>query len=183
MICRQTLFAAGLVTLLAGCNATAAKNALAGLSSPPGSQDSEEGGTLAPALGIPDEQGNMLDSRAVGDKVVIVDFWASWCAPCQHSIPFYRRVHQRWRNKGLVVVGVNVDDNRAAMLEYVAVHPLPFSMVWDGDKTLSQRFGVFQLPTSFLFDRKGRLRKTRFGFDPEEARQIEDEIRLLLGEL
>jgi thiol-disulfide isomerase/thioredoxin len=137
---------------------------------------------MSPVLNAVDVTGLPVDERAVAGKVVLVDFFASWCVPCQYSIPFYRRLHQRFERKGLVVVGVNVDDNRDALTRYMASHPLPFRVVWDQDKALSGRFSVMQLPTSFLFDRRGRLRKTRYGFEPEEVRQVEDEVRLLLDE-
>jgi thiol-disulfide isomerase/thioredoxin len=167
-----------LVLALAGCDAGG--KALQAMANPAAQQ--EGGQSAGPALGVADEQGALLDQRAVAGKVVIVDFWASWCQPCQHSIPFYRRMHERFRNKGLLVVGVNTDDEKPNMVSYLMSHPLPFSVVWDEKKALTGRFGVAQLPTTFLFDRRGRLRKTRSGFDPAEARSVEDEIRLLLGE-
>ncbi|GEM_PF-1796729 len=166
------------ILVVAACGASQ-KGALGNLLNPP---PQEEGVAASPALGILDHNGVLLDDAATRGKVVLVDFWASWCVPCQHSIPFYRRMSERFRNKGLLVVGVNTDDEHRLMEEYLAAHPMPFHLVWDGEKALSGRFGVMQLPTTFMFDRKGRLRKTRSGFDPTEARAVEDEIRLLLGE-
>lgn len=142
----------------------------------------DEAGGPSAALMVRAQDGTLVDAGYAHGNVVLVDFWASWCGPCQHSIPFYRRMHQRFAHRGLRVVGVNVDDDREDLQEYTAIHPMPFDVVWDEDKGISHRFSVLQLPTSFLFDRRGRLRKSRTGFDPTEARQIEDEIRLLLGE-
>lgn len=142
----------------------------------------QDDSAMSGALGVANTQGVVLDAAWAQGQVVVVDFWASWCQPCQHSIPFYRRMHERWAGRGLRLVGVNTDDDREDFLSYLAVHPMPFSLVYDEQKALSQRFAVMQLPTTFLFDRKGRLRKTRSGFDPTEARQVEDEIRLLIGE-
>ncbi|MBI5496716.1 MAG: TlpA family protein disulfide reductase [Deltaproteobacteria bacterium] len=161
----------------AGCGA-AQRNLLSSLGAP---RAADARGPSA-VLDATDEAGQRVDDARVRGKVVLVDFWASWCQPCQHSIPFYRRMYERFRTKGLVVVGVNVDDGREEMVNYLQMHPLPFAIVWDAEKALSGRFGVMQLPTSFLFDRRGRLRKTRTGFDPEELRAVEDEIRLLLSE-
>lgn len=167
-----------MVVLQAACT-QANKNSLASLVPATPSAGDED---RSPVLGVKDESGRLLDLRATRGKVVLVDFWASWCNPCLQSLPFYRRLSERWGQKGLLVVGVNVDDQREAMLDFMAIHPLPFSVVFDQDKKLMGRFGILQLPTTFLFDRKGRLRKSRTGFDPEEARAMEDEVRLLLGE-
>ncbi|MEW5854952.1 MAG: TlpA disulfide reductase family protein [Myxococcota bacterium] len=177
----RVVLVAALMLLMGSCLGTASGGApkLPSLPTLAQAAGQEE---MGPALGMADESGRLIDSQAVQGRVVLVDFWASWCGPCQHSIPFYRRLYERFQRKGLVVVGVNVDDDHDDMREYLAVHPLPFSIIWDKEKALSGRFGVMQLPTAFLFDRKGRLRKTRLGFDPEEMREVEDEVRLLLGE-
>lgn len=165
-------------TALLGCT-TLPQPDLAALSRPAAAG---AGGTLTPAPGVPDESGRVIDERAVAGKVVLLDFFATWCQPCQFSTPFYRRLHQRFASKGLAVVAISVDDSHRDLQDYLRLHPLPFPAVWDQDKAVSSRFGVAQLPTSFLFDRQGRLRKTRVGFDPEEQRAVEDEVRLLLGE-
>lgn len=179
----KPFLAAAALAFLAACNTPGGAPNLGSLvpSQPPADMGSGAAG-VSPALGVPDLSGRVLDGAAVQGQVVLVDFWASWCGPCQQSTPFYRRMHDRFHGKGFMVLAVSMDEEKPALDGYLAVHPLPYNVVWDQDHALSNRFAVFQLPTAFLFDRKGRLRKTRTGFNAEETRAMEDEIRLLLSE-
>lgn len=105
-----------------------------------------------------------LDIKAHAGKVVIVDFWASWCAPCRQSIPWLNDMQAKYAARGLVVIGVNVDTERPLAQKFLAQTPARFEIVYDAQGRLPQEYGVQGMPASFIFDRAGRLVGKHLGF-------------------
>lgn len=115
-------------------------------------------------------------------KVVLVDFWASWCAPCLHSFPWMNELQQKHAGDGLVIVAVNVDQDRALADAFLKKLPAEFRVEYDPAGTLAQQFGVENMPTSFLIDRAGRIRVRHAGFREKQREEREQEIESLLKE-
>ncbi len=116
-------------------------------------------------------------------KVVLVDFWASWCAPCKASFPAYARIYADYAARGLVVVAVSVDDDPAGYANFVRKHAPPFPTVRDRDKRLVNEVGIPGMPTSYLIGRDGRVRFVHEGFHSGETeRALREEIEALLAE-
>ena len=114
-------------------------------------------------------------------KIVIVDFWASWCGPCKASFPVMEQLHKDYSAKGLVLIAVNVDDNSAAMDDFLKKHPVSFTVVRDAAKKLVSTADVGTMPTSFVLDGDGRVRFVHNGFQGEATRkQYIQEIEKLL---
>jgi thiol-disulfide isomerase/thioredoxin len=92
-------------------------------------------------------------------KVVLVDFWATWCPPCRKVIPHLAELHKKYRKKGLVVVGVSVDHAGEELLRtFVHEWKMTYPVVWDSDRNAAKAYGgVPSLPTTFLVGRDGRL--------------------------
>ena len=97
-------------------------------------------------------------------KVVLLDFWASWCAPCKASFPAMAELNKRFADKGLVILAVSVDDDPHAYSRFLDKAAPPFSTVRDADHKLVSTMGVPTMPTSFLVDRKGVVRFEHGGF-------------------
>lgn len=116
-------------------------------------------------------------------KVVLVDFWASWCAPCRLSFPAYSRLQDRFRARGLVVVAVSVDTSRAAFDGFVArMHP-SFVTLLDSGHDLVARVAPATMPTSYLIDRSGRIRYVHAGFHGDATEEaLAREVAGLIGE-
>jgi thiol-disulfide isomerase/thioredoxin len=115
------------------------------------------------------------------DKVVMLDFWASWCDPCKESFPTMEDLHRRYGPKGLLVIAVNVDENRADMEEFLKKHPATFSLVRDGSQKLVEKAGISTMPGSFLIDRQGKIRFIHAGYKGTETKKkYEQEIETLL---
>lgn len=114
-------------------------------------------------------EGKLPDSTK--GKVVLVDFWASWCVPCAESFPAMEELHQRYRDKGLVVIAVSVDDKPAKMEKFLKKHPVTFSVVRDAAQALAAAADVEGMPTSFLVDREGKVRFIHNGFHGEETKK------------
>lgn len=123
----------------------------------------------------------LLDLAALHGRVVYLDFWASWCAPCRESFPWLSRLQQQLAPDGLVVVGVNVDRFHADAEKFLRAYPPQFRVVFDPDGLLAQRFGVEVMPSSFLIDRAGKVRERHRGFRLGDRAALEGEVRALVA--
>jgi peroxiredoxin len=115
-------------------------------------------------------------------QVVLVDFWASWCAPCRLAFPYYADILSRQQAQGFAVVAVSIDDDFESARSFARRWSLPFDVVYDGQKQAAAAFGVYQVPACFLLDRYGRVRFVHHGFDASRAAELEEQVMLLLGE-
>jgi thiol-disulfide isomerase/thioredoxin len=113
---------------------------------------------------------------AVNGKVVLVDFWASWCAPCRRSFPWMNAMQHKYGSEGLQIVGVNVDKERVLADEFLAETPAEFELRFDPAGNLAEAFGVQAMPSSFLLDASGAVIATHFGFKTADAQSYEQEI-------
>ena len=115
-------------------------------------------GEPAPALRVPQFDGKTFDLAAQRGKVVIVNFWASWCAPCRAEMPLLDSFYERYRARGLVVLGLSVDDahDRAAVLRIMQQRGYPGAMAASASVN---GFGPpLAVPTTWIIDTRGRLR-------------------------
>ena len=114
-------------------------------------------------------------------KVVIVDFFASWCHPCQESFPVMEELYQQYAGKGLVIIAVNVDKNKADMDDFLKTHPASFVILRDAGNKLVSQVKIPTMPSSFLLDRNGKINAFHRGFKGDETRkQYIGEIEALL---
>jgi len=123
-----------------------------------------------------------LDLGALKGRVVYLDFWASWCAPCRESFPWMNRLQQQLGPRGLVVVAVNVDRERRDADRFIEAHEPRFRIVFDPEGLLAERFSVRGMPTSFLIDRDGHVQLRHEGFRLADREGLAREVgRLVLG--
>lgn len=116
-------------------------------------------------------------------KVVMVDFWASWCAPCKASFPVYAALQRELADRGLVVVAVSVDKNVKDFDAFVRRLAPGFATVRDAKQTLVADVTVPVMPTSYLIDRQGFVRFVHTGYHGEStARELRRDLELLLEE-
>lgn len=113
-------------------------------------------------------------------RVVLVDFWASWCVPCRKSFPWIAGVEAQFRERGFDVIAVNVDRDRAAADAFLEKNPVHARIVYDPEGTLAAFYGLERMPSSFLYDREGTLRERHIGFSKETAAALESSIESLL---
>jgi thiol-disulfide isomerase/thioredoxin len=111
--------------------------------------------------------GDKLTLSALRGKPVVLDFWATWCGPCQMTAPIVNSVSQRYRDKGLVVVGVNVDDDTFPVERFVRKKNLTFPIVWDEKKAISRSYGANTLPTLVVVSKEGKIVAVRHGVTSE----------------
>jgi thiol-disulfide isomerase/thioredoxin len=133
-------------------------------------------GTATPAS----SEAGAFDLDRYRGNVVVLDFWASWCKPCRQSIPWLNEMRSRYGTRGLVIIGVNVDANRADAERFLVATPIDFDVVFDPHGMLAQRYALKGMPSTFVFDRDGRLVKTHLGFQQAKADAREAAIKLLI---
>lgn len=126
----------------------------------------------APNFTLEDISGKSLSLSDVKGKVVVVDFWATWCAPCRMSIPELVDLQEKYKAKGLVIVGISVDDEKVSKGELVAFKEkmrINYPILRANDKVYVDYFGRtsgFSIPTLFVIDREGKVRNRLVGFEP-----------------
>ncbi|MCC6232707.1 MAG: redoxin domain-containing protein [Verrucomicrobiales bacterium] len=114
-------------------------------------------------------------------KVVLVDFFASWCGPCQESFPVMQELHEKFGARGLVVVAVNEDQKKEDMELFLKKHTAGFIIVRDAGNRLVSQVKIPTMPTSFLIDREGKVHAVHRGFKGAETkRKYLEEIEALL---
>lgn len=117
-----------------------------------------------------------LDLSDYRGKVVVVDFWASWCVPCRRSFPWLNSMNDKYSDQGLVVVGVNLDQEPGAAAEFLRDFPARFQIQYDTDAILAQQFGVQAMPSSFVIGRDGEIKAHHLGFKVKRQDEYEAAI-------
>ncbi len=153
-------------------------------------------GAAAPAAGNPkcdadakpanlkftlkDIDGAPVDLSSYSGKVILLDFWATWCGPCKIEIPAFVELQHRYRDRGLIVIGVSVDDTIEQLRPFAAAYKINYPvLVGSGRDDVQQAFGpIWGLPTAFLIGRDGRTCRKMMGLHPPE--DFEKEILALL---
>ncbi len=114
---------------------------------------------------------------------MLVDFWASWCAPCKASFPAMEKLESDFRQRGLTILAISVDDQRENMERFVKSTGVSFAIVRDANHKLVAAADVQAMPTSFLIDRSGKIRFVHPGFRGDlTVKEYRDEIETLLKE-
>jgi peroxiredoxin len=138
-------------------------------------------GSKAPEIDLADRDGKVVKVSELKGKVVLVDFWASWCAPCREELPVLEALHKKYAAQGLVVVGVNGDNDRANMDKFLRRTKLSFRVVHDSARGVAARYAPTKMPSSYLIDRAGLVRHVHAGFKANDAEVLEREIKALLA--
>jgi thiol-disulfide isomerase/thioredoxin len=133
----------------------------------------------APTWKLQDLNGRPISSEDLKGKVVVVDFWATWCGPCRMEIPGYIALQRKYEKDGLVIVGVSLDDGGDDLVKtFVAKNGMNYPVVM-GSEAIANAFGGMEaIPTTFLIDRAGMVRDRKMGV--EETAEYEKKILALL---
>lgn len=162
-------------SLLAGALALAvcAQSAMAG------GKGLKVGDTL-PDLGAFALEGKLPEE--LKGKVVLLDFWASWCGPCKESFPAMEELHKQFGPKGVVILAVNVDETAAAMKDFLKDHAASFTIVRDASKKLVSFANIGSMPTSFVIGKDGKVVSMHKGFHGKDtAKKYASELEELLN--
>jgi thiol-disulfide isomerase/thioredoxin len=136
-------------------------------------------GPLAPSFSLIDLNGRKLELADHKGKVVLLDFWATWCGPCQIEIPGFVTLQARYRDQGLVIIGVAMDNSPEPVREFYREFRMNYPVVM-GDERISELYGgILGLPTTFVIGRDGRIYARHVG--ATAVSDIEQEIKQLLA--
>lgn len=154
-----------LVLLIWGCTSQAENNELPG---------------RAPQFALKDLKGHTLRLKDLRGRVVLLNFFATWCAPCRQEVPDLERLYKRFNDQGLEIVGISLDMEGASVLNpFVQYYGITYPVVLGTREVVVDYGGITGIPTSFLIDRDGRVSKHFVGFRP--AQVFEQSVRELLG--
>lgn len=135
-----------------------------------------------PALALPDVAGKRHDLSELRGRVVVVNFWASWCPPCVHEMPSMQRVAHRWRDKPFALVAVNMGEDAKTVRAFTSKLKIDFPIWLDRDGAALKRWKVFAFPTSFVLDRSGKIRYALYGALDWETPETMAKIEALFNE-
>ena len=115
-------------------------------------------------------------------NVVLVNFWATWCGPCQQEMPLLDQMYKKYKPAGFTLLGVNVDKEVPAVKELLARKPVSFPVLLDPENAVSRAYKVADMPSSVIIDRKGIVRYIHRGYRPGDENEYQDRIRQLIRE-
>jgi peroxiredoxin len=137
-------------------------------------------GHPAPDFTLQTASGDTVRLADLRGKVVLLDFWASWCGPCMMAMPEVEKIHQEFAGKPVAVFGVNQQDDVATVNESVKDRELTFTQLLDTDGAVGSAFGANAIPHTVLIDAEGRIQKIHQGYTPTLAADLGAEIQKLL---
>jgi peroxiredoxin len=142
----------------------------------------EQPSSLAPDFSIKTLDGQEITLSRLRGKVILIDFWATWCGPCRESIPHLIHLHNTYKAKGFEVIGLSQDKGDVETVRnFVKSLDIPYPIAMSPEE-VSRRFGVSALPTTVLIDREGRIQQKVLGFNTAIAKQMTSKIEELLSQ-
>ena len=124
-----------------------------------------------------------FDLAQYENKVVYLDFWASWCGPCRKSFPWLNEMQAKYQDKGLVIIGINMDRDVKTANHFLDTFPANFLLFSDPQGVLATKYKVVGMPSSYLFSGDGELTERHIGFKKSEQENYEAGIIKLLKQL
>ena len=134
----------------------------------------------APAFELPDLTGGKVALSSLKDKVVVLDFWATWCGPCLFELPHYAEFWKKNHGRGVEVVGVACDSEPQEVLDMSRERQIPYRLLMSDGK-VQDAYGAEGLPTTFVIDQRGYVRKKFLGAEPKKFEKLQETVDALLA--
>lgn len=138
-------------------------------------------GGKAPDFILKDTAARTVSLSSLKGKVVLLNFWATWCPPCREEMPALNKLYKEYKDKGLVVIAVSTDRKAEYVKDYLGKYPVNFPVLMDPDIKVSRQYRVFSMPTSFLLDKNGIIIKRYLGEEDWNSPEIRNTIKTALG--
>jgi peroxiredoxin len=141
-----------------------------------------DAGGPAPPFSLSSVSGDPQTLSQYKGQVILVNFWATWCGPCQQEMPLLDQMYKKYKPAGFTLIGVNVDKTAPAVKELLARKPVSFPVLLDPANQVSKAYHVDEMPSSVIIDRKGQIRYIHRGYKPGDENEYQDRIRQLIRE-
>jgi len=135
---------------------------------------------LAPDFSLPGVNNSQVNLEDYRGKVVLVDFWASWCTPCIRSFPWMDEMVEKYGEKGFVVIAINMDQESILATKFLQRYPNKLTIAFDPQGVIAEQYEIMGLPNSFILNKKGEIVYKHIGFRLAELDKYEAEILSLL---
>jgi cytochrome c biogenesis protein CcmG, thiol:disulfide interchange protein DsbE len=139
-----------------------------------------EAGDRAPKFSITTESGQKISNKEFGGKLLVVNFWATWCPPCVEEMPSLNEFARTMQPAGVVVLGISVDRSEKAYRDFLARNQLAFQVARDPEETISSTYGTFKWPETYVIDREGKVVQKYIGPRDWTDPQIVNSVKSLL---
>jgi cytochrome c biogenesis protein CcmG/thiol:disulfide interchange protein DsbE len=139
-------------------------------------------GDPAPGLRLPAADGKVVSLADYRGRVVLIDFWASWCGPCRQAFPAINNLQAEFHDRGFDALAINLDERRKDADQFLAERPHTLTVLFDPKGESATSFGLGGMPSSFVVDREGRVRFAHTGFTSATLEEYRQEIASLLRE-
>ena len=130
---------------------------------------------------LADLNGQTVSLSGLRGRPVLVNFWATWCGPCTHEMPFIQAVHEQWSNSDLVIMAVNVGEKSSRVQEFMNQNGYSFPVLLDSDGQVAGKYRITGIPTSLFIDKEGIIQMMKIGAYASQA-DLEADLSSLTGD-
>ena len=131
---------------------------------------------------LPSRSGENVRLAEMQGEVVLVNFWASWCGPCREELPKLEEMHQKYKELGVKIVGINIDETRELSQKLLKDVEVNFSVLYDHDNRVSEPYNIRAMPSTYIIDKSGNFRYLHLGYQPGYELAYEEHIKKLMRE-
>lgn len=131
---------------------------------------------------LPSRSGENIRLEELAGQVVLVNFWASWCGPCRKELPKLEEIHQKYKDLGVTILGINIDENRELSQKLLKDVEVNFPILYDHDNKVSKPYNIEAMPSTFIIDKSGNFRFKHLGYLDGYELAYEDQIKKLMRE-
>jgi peroxiredoxin len=136
----------------------------------------------APQFSLAARGGKTINLAQYKGQVVMINFWATWCAPCRKEMPILESIYKKYNKMGFTLIGVNVEPDAKPAEDWLKATPVSFPILFDTKSEVSKMYGVSGMPTTVIVDRKGNVRFVHVAYKPGDENEYQDSIRKLVRE-
>jgi len=136
----------------------------------------------APNFTLKSMSGKNLKLSEYRGQVVMINFWASWCAPCRQEMPLLEDLYKKYKGLGFTLLGVNVEQDSSKASTLLRSIKVSFPILFDNKNTVSKMYKVLAMPTTIIIDRDGNMRYLHKGYKPGYEQEYRQQVRALIKE-
>lgn len=138
-------------------------------------------GSKAPDFSLKNSQGDSLSISQYNNQVILINFWATWCAPCVSEMASLDRLYQKYKDRGFVVLAISVDeDGWKPIDEFLKKIPVTFPILLDLDYKVADLYGTYRVPESYLIDKKGNIAEKILGAQEWDSPEMSSKLEKIL---